>query len=74
MAISEAQKKASNKYIREHMATLACKVKKEHAEKFKEYAQGKGTTANALLKEYVLETIQCGGESASEEPTQAAKK
>lgn len=62
MAISDAQKKASNKYNKEHMATLGCKVRKEQAEQFKQYAENKGTTSNALLKNYVLE---CIGESVA---------
>ena len=37
MAVSEAQKRASNKYNLENMATLGCKVKKDDAEKFKEF-------------------------------------
>lgn len=57
MPPSEAQKKASNKYNLEHMSTLGCKVKKEQAEKFKEYAVKNGTTSNALLKKFVLDTI-----------------
>lgn len=57
MAVSEAQKRASNKYNREHMATIACKVKKVQAERFKKYAAEKGTTSNALLSHYVLDCI-----------------
>lgn len=57
MPPSEAQKKASNKYNMEHMATLGCKVKKEDAEKFKAYAIEKKTTPNALLRGYVYECI-----------------
>ncbi|MDE7301731.1 MAG: hypothetical protein K2N60_00275 [Oscillospiraceae bacterium] len=57
MAVSEAQKRASNKYNREHMATLGCKVKKEQAERFKQYAAEKGTTSNAMLSRYVLYCI-----------------
>lgn len=34
------------------------KVKKEQAEKFKAYAKQKGTTANAMLKDYVLDIIK----------------
>lgn len=55
--VSESHKKGNRKWDAENMATLGCKVKKEQAERFKEYAQGKGTTANALLKNFVLETI-----------------
>lgn len=57
MAVSDAQKKASNKYNAEHMATLGCKVKKEEATAFKDYAASKGKTANTVLKEYVIQCI-----------------
>lgn len=55
MSISDAQKKASNKYNLEHMSTLGCKVKKEEAEAFKDYCRNQGKTANTVLKEYVQE-------------------
>lgn len=58
VAISEAQKRASNKYNSKHMTTLGCKVKREEAEKFKEYASTQNKTSNALLKEYVLSCIK----------------
>lgn len=54
---SEAQKNSRNKWDKQNMATLGCKVKKEQAEKFKNYAANKGTTANALLKDFVLDKI-----------------
>lgn len=55
--LSEAQKKSRNKWDKDNMATLGCKVKKEQAARFKQYAEDKGTTGNALLKQYVLECI-----------------
>ncbi len=57
MAVSEAQKRASNKYNAEHMTTLGCKVKKKEATAFKQYAAEQGKTANTVLKEYVIECI-----------------
>lgn len=57
MAVSDAQKKASNKYNAEHMATLGCKVKKDEAAAFKDYAASKGKTANTVLKEFVIQCI-----------------
>ena len=57
MAISEAQKRASNKYNLKNMSTLGCKVKKNQAEAFKEYAKEQGKTANTVLKEFVYECI-----------------
>jgi len=58
MPVSEAQKRASLKYQKENMATLACKVKKEEATAFKEYAAQQGKKANTLLKDYVMECIK----------------
>ncbi len=55
--VSDSQKKARDKWDAENMATIGCKVKKEQAEKFKAHAKSQGTTANSLLKKYVLETI-----------------
>lgn len=63
MPPSEAQKRASNKYNLEHMSTLGCKVTKEQAQAFKDYATEHQTTPNALLKEYVFE---CIGENKKE--------
>lgn len=57
MAPSEAQKKASAKYQKENIASLACRVKKEQADKFKAYCKAQGTTSNAVLREYVLSCI-----------------
>ena len=57
MAPTEAQKRASAKYQEKNIASLACRVKKEQAEAFKEYCTGLGKTSNAVLKEYVLDCI-----------------
>lgn len=57
MSPSEAQKRASAKYQKENIASLACRVKKEQAEKFKEYCEKIGKSSNAVLKEYVLSCI-----------------
>lgn len=54
---TEAQKKASAKYHKENIASLACRVKKDQAEKFKAYCDSKGKTSNAVLREYVLNCI-----------------
>lgn len=58
MAVSQAQKKANAKWDKENMTTLGCKVKKSEATQFKEYAKQQGTTANSLLKNYVLSSIK----------------
>ena len=62
MSPSDAQRKAAAKYQKENIASLACRVKKEQAEKFKAYCAEQGKTSNAVLREYVLSCI-------SDEPT-----
>lgn len=60
MAVSEAQKRASAKYQKERIASLACRMKVEDAEAFKAYCAAQGKTVNAVLTEYVLRCIKTG--------------
>lgn len=69
LAPTGAQKRASAKYQRENIASLACRVKKEQAEKFKAYCESMGKTSNAVLRECVL---SCIGEATGESPQQPA--
>lgn len=69
MAPTGAQKRASAKYQRENIASLACRVKKEQAEKFKAYCESMGKTSNAVLRECVL---SCIGEAMGESPQKPA--
>ena len=69
MAVSDAKKKANAKWDSENMATLACKVKKDHADKFKAYCSEVGKTSNAVLRDCVL---SCIGEAMGESPQQPA--
>ncbi len=62
MAVSDAQKRASAKYQRENIASLACRVKKEQAAAFKAYCEARGKTSNAVLREFVLGCIQEGSD------------
>ena len=57
MAPSAAQKRASAKYQAKTIASLACRVKKEQAEKFKAYCADIGNPSNAVLRDYVLDCI-----------------
>ena len=56
--VTKSHKEGNRKWDKENMATIGCRLRKHQAEKFKEHAKQQGTTANALLKEYILETIQ----------------
>ena len=68
MAVSEAQKKASNKYNKEHMATLGCKVTKEQAQAFKNHCKSRGSTTNKVLRDFVLDSIEPEALNGSAEP------
>ena len=67
MAPTEAQKRASNKYNKEHMATLGCKVTKEQAQAFKDHCNSKGSTANKVLRDFVLDSIGANDEAAPDD-------
>lgn len=54
---TEAQKRASAKYQQKNIASLACRIKKEQAEKFRRYCEAQGKTPNAVIKEFVLKCI-----------------
>ena len=49
MALTEAKRKANNKYIAAHMTVLGCKVRKEKADAFKAACKDAGTTPNAVF-------------------------
>jgi methylmalonyl-CoA mutase cobalamin-binding subunit len=53
MPLTDAQRRASNKYNLEHMTVLGCKVRKEDAEKFKKACAAKHTTPNEQFKKVV---------------------
>lgn len=58
MALTEAQKRANNKYIAEHMTVLGCKVRKEYAERVREKVKAEGTSVNAILKKALDEFLE----------------
>lgn len=51
--VTEARKRANAKWDKENMVVLACKVKRETAEKFKAACAAQGTTSNAVLQQAV---------------------
>ena len=50
MALTDAKRRANNKYIAEHTTVLGCKVRKDYAEVIRIAAQRGGTTVNAIIK------------------------
>lgn len=57
MAVSRSKRAANNKWDKENMKIIACKIRREQAERFAQYAEDNGTTVNNLLKNFVLEKI-----------------
>lgn len=51
MPLTDAKRRANNKYIAENMTVLGCKVRKEYAEAVRTKAALEGTTVNAILKQ-----------------------
>ncbi len=50
MALSDAQRRANNKYIKRTMTMIGCKVKKTEAEAFHVACKAAGTTVNAVFR------------------------
>ena len=49
MALTDAKRKANNKYIAANMTVLGCKVRKDKAERFRIACKSAGTTPNAIF-------------------------
>ena len=60
MSVSRAKRASNNKWDKENMKIVACKIKKDYAEAFKQYADEKNTTPNALLRNYIYNCIEKG--------------
>ena len=58
MSTSDAQRRASNKYIAENMTVLGCKIRKEDAEKFKKACSTAGTNPNAVFRKAIDEFMK----------------
>ncbi len=56
-AVSKAKRKSNDKWDAENMKHVACKIRKEDAEAFKEYATERKTTPNALLRGFIFKCI-----------------
>lgn len=53
MPLTEAKRRANNKYIAANMTTLGVKVRRDKAEKFKAACRDAGTTPNAVFTEAI---------------------
>ena len=67
MSLTEAKRKANNKYIAANMTVLGCKVRKDKAEKFKAACKEAGTTPNAVFTGAIDDFMEEHGQEASNE-------
>jgi hypothetical protein len=51
--LTDAQRRANNKWDRENMAHISCKMRREIAEEFKAAAKANGTTPNELIRGWI---------------------
>lgn len=49
-----------NEWDRENLRTVSCRLRKEEAEKFREFAELNGKTPNALVAGYVRRCVELG--------------
>ena len=61
MALTDAKRRANNKYIAAHMTVLGCKMRKDKAEAFKAACKAAGTTPNAVFAKAALEFMEREG-------------
>lgn len=57
MALTDAKRRANNKYIKENMTTLGCKMRKDDAADLKAACAVMGTTPNAIFRAAAQEII-----------------
>lgn len=58
MALTDARRRANNKYIKEHMTTLGCKMRRDAAEEFRAACEALGTSPNAVFRAAAQEIVE----------------
>ncbi len=66
MSLTEAKRKANNKYIAANMTVLGCKVRRDKAERFKAACKEAGTTPNAVFTGAIDTFMEEHGQEAEE--------
>lgn len=56
--LTDAQRRANNKWDRENMANISCKMRREIAEEFKATAKANGTTPNELIRGWIAAYLE----------------
>lgn len=71
MAISEAQRRANNKWAAKNTTVLGCKMRRDAADEFKAACKAAGTTPNAVFRRAVDEFMGAHGGAAGSQDTAA---
>lgn len=58
MPLSDARRKANNKYLSAHYTVVGCKIRKEAAQAFKEECKKRNTTPNEVLRKAIIEFMK----------------
>lgn len=56
--VSDAHRAGNKRWDAENMLTLSVRLRKEVVQQFRQKAEENGTTANALLKNFILDYIE----------------
>lgn len=64
MALTDAQRRANNKFLAAHYTVLGCKIRKDRAEAFKAACKAAGTTPNAVFTEAINDFMSNEGGGA----------
>lgn len=66
--VTRAKRESNNRWDRENMTVLGCKVKREYADQAREAAQAAGTSINAVLRQAIDNLIAGEVQQASSIP------
>ncbi|MBQ1458694.1 MAG: hypothetical protein IIZ20_09335 [Butyrivibrio sp.] len=58
MSLSDARRKANNKYLLAHYTVVGCKIRKEAAQAFKEECKKQNTTPNEVLRKAIIDFMK----------------
>ncbi len=58
MAVSDAKRRANDKWDKENMKNISCRLRRDVAEEFQVIASRNGTTPNALIRGWIMEYME----------------
>ena len=63
--VSPAKRKSNNKWDKENMVVLSCKVRKEYADRVRACCAANGDTVNSILREAMYAYMKEKGEGGN---------